>query len=144
MGIDEGVGVIAWSPLHYGLLTGKFRRDARPEESRLNQLEAPDKVDLERLYRIVDVLIDVANQRGVTPAQVALNWVISKPGVSTVLMGVRNEEQLSANLAAVSWRFTQEEMTRLDDVSAVPEPYPYWHQHKFGAERNPRTPSMRS
>jgi aryl-alcohol dehydrogenase-like predicted oxidoreductase len=143
MGIDQGVGVMAWSPLHYGLLSGKFRRDARPSETRLNQLDAPGTVDLERVYRIVDVLVAIAETRGVSAAQVALNWVISKPGVSTVILGARNEAQLRDNLAAASWRRTAEDVARLDEVSALPEPYPIWHQHKFGLERNPRLPSAR-
>jgi aryl-alcohol dehydrogenase-like predicted oxidoreductase len=135
---------MAWSPLHYGLLSGKFRRDARPTETRLNQLEAPGVIDQERLYRVVDALVEISGQRGVTPAQVALNWVMSKPGISTVIMGVRNEAQLRDNLGAARFQLSAEEMTRLDEVSATPEPYPYWHQHKFGAERNPRLPSMRA
>ena len=143
LGLDQGVGVMAWSPLHYGLLTGKFRRDARPSETRLNQLDAPGTVDLERVYRIVEVLADIAQQRAVTPAQVALNWVINKPCVDTVILGARNEQQLRDNLASAQWRLGAEEIARLDDVSALPEPYPYWHQHKFGLERNPRLPGVR-
>jgi aryl-alcohol dehydrogenase-like predicted oxidoreductase len=144
MGLDQGVGVIAWSPLHYGLLTGKFRRDAAPSETRLNQLEAPGTVDLERVHRIVDVLVEIAREREVKPAEVALNWVISKPGVDSVLIGVRNEEQLRANLAAEAWRLTATEVARLDEASHLPEPYPVWHQHKFALERNPRVPAIRA
>ena len=144
MGLDQGVGLMAWSPLHFGLLSGKFRRDARPSETRLNQLDAPGTVDLERLYRIVDVLTAIGQERGVSPAQVALNWVMHKPGVATVILGARNEEQLRDNLGAATWRLSDEEMARLDEVSALPEPYPYWHQHKFGLERNPRLPAVRA
>jgi aryl-alcohol dehydrogenase-like predicted oxidoreductase len=143
LALDQGVGVMAWSPLHAGLLTGKFRRDARPTESRLNELDAPGTIDMERVYRIVDVLLEIGRQRGVSAAQVALNWVMYKPGVDTVVLGARNEEQLRDNLAAATWRLTGEESARLDEVSALPEPYPYWHQHKFGIERNPRIPSLR-
>lgn len=139
LGLDQSIGIMAWSPLHYGLLTGKFTRDARPTETRLNQLEAPGTIDLERMYRIVDVLVEIARARGVSPSQVALNWILNKPGVSTVIVGARNEEQLRDNLAAAEWRLEKEEMDRLDAVSALPEPYPVWHQHKFGVERNPRT-----
>src|SRR3954470_19399166 len=121
MGLDQGVGLMAWSPLHFGLLSGKFRRDARPSETRLNQLDAPGTVDLERLYRTVDVLTAIGQDRGVSPAQVALNWVMNKPGVDTVILGARNEQQLRDNLAAAGWRLTNDEMARLDDVSAVPE-----------------------
>jgi aryl-alcohol dehydrogenase-like predicted oxidoreductase len=144
LGLDQGVGIMAWSPLHAGLLTGKFRRDARPTESRLNQIDMPGTVDLERVYRIVDVLSDIAAQRGVSPSQVALNWVLNKPAVDTVVIGARNADQLRDNLAAATWRLTADEVARLDEVSALPEPYPYWHQHKFGIERNPRIPSLRA
>jgi aryl-alcohol dehydrogenase-like predicted oxidoreductase len=143
LGLDQSVGLMAWSPLHAGLLTGKFRRDARPSVSRLNELEAPGTVDFERVYRIVDVLIEIAGERSVTPSQVALNWVMSKPGVDTVILGARDETQLQDNLAAATWRLSAAEVGRLDEVSALPEPYPMWHQHKFGIERNPRLPSLR-
>ena len=144
MGLDQRVGVMAWSPLQAGLLTGKFRRDTRPEVSRLNELDAPGTIDYDRLYRIVDVLDAIALERNATPSQVALNWVLNKPGVDTVIVGARHEAQLKDNLAAATWRLTAEEMTRLDEVSALPEPYPHWHQHKFGVERNPPTPRLRS
>jgi aryl-alcohol dehydrogenase-like predicted oxidoreductase len=144
MGLDQGVGVMAWSPLGYGLLTGKFRRDARPTETRLASLEAPGTIDENRLYRIVGVLLEVARERNVSAAQVALNWVMSKPCVSTVLIGARNEQQLRDNLGAAQWTLTAQEMTRLDAVSATPEPYPNWHHRKFAGERNPPLPSIRS
>lgn len=143
-GLDQKTGIMAWSPLHFGYLTGKFRRgQQRPQESRLNALEAPGGVDEDRLYRIVDVLDEIANQRGVTVSQVALNWVMRKPGVDTVVIGARNEQQLRDNLASASWALTSEEVARLDEASAIPLPYPHWHQQKFGAERNPPLRSMR-
>jgi aryl-alcohol dehydrogenase-like predicted oxidoreductase len=144
LGLDQSIGLMAWSPLHYGLLTGKFTREARPSETRLNQLDAPGTIDLDRVYRIVDVLVDIGRQRGVSPSQVALNWLLNKPGVDTVIVGARNEEQLRENLGAAQWTLGAEEMDRLDAVSALPEPYPYWHQHKFGLERNPIPPSRRA
>ncbi len=144
MGLDQSVGIMAWSPLQAGLLTGKFRRDARPDVSRLNQIDAPGTIDYDRVYRIVDVLDAIAQARGVTASQVALNWVLQKPGVDTVIIGARHEAQLVDNLAAATWRLTVDEMERLDTVSALPEPYPTWHQHKFGIERNPRLPAVRS
>ena len=132
-------GLMVWSPLQAGLLTGKFRRGGvRPDVSRLNELDAPGTIDYERLYRIVDVLDAIAANRGVTAAQVAINWVLHKPGVDTVIIGARTEAQLKDNLAAAAWRLTAEESSRLDEVSALPEPYPTWHQHKFGIERNPK------
>jgi aryl-alcohol dehydrogenase-like predicted oxidoreductase len=138
LALDQGVGLMAWSPLHAGLLTGKFRRGVRPDVSRLNELDAPGTIDHERVYRIVDVLVDIADARAVTPAQVALNWVLSRPGVDTVILGARHEAQLRDNLAAATWRLAAEEVARLDEASALPEPYPQWHQHKFGIERNPK------
>lgn len=144
LGLDQGLGLMAWSPLHAGLLSGKFRRGVRPDVSRLNELDTPGTIDFERLYRIVDVLSEIALARGVTPAQVALNWVMCKPGVDTVIIGARDEMQLRDNLSAAGWRLSIEEIGRLDEVSALPEPYPMWHQHKFGIERNPRLPGMRS
>ena len=144
MGLDQGVGIMAWSPLQAGLLTGKFRRDVRPDVSRLNELDAPGTIDYDRLYRIVDVLDAIALERNATPSQVALNWVINKPGVDTVIIGARHEVQLRDNLAAATWRLTSDEMDRLDAVSALPEPYPHWHQHKFGVERNPPLPRARN
>ncbi len=144
LGLDQSVGLMAWSPLHAGLLSGKFRRDVRPTVSRLNDLEVPGTVDFERVYRIVDTLSAIARARDVTAAQVALNWVMHKPGVDTVIVGARDETQLRDNLAAAGWRLSPEEMTALDEVSALPEPYPMWHQHKFGIERNPRLPGSRA
>lgn len=143
LGLDQSVGLMAWSPLQAGLLSGKFRRDARPDVSRLNELDAPGTIDYDRVYRIVDALVAIADERNVTPAQVALNWVLNKPGVDTVIVGARHEAQLRDNLAAATWRLAAEEMARLDEVSALPEPYPYWHQHKFGVERNPPLPGRR-
>src|SRR5436190_12849037 len=122
LGLDQGVGLMAWSPLHAGLLTGKFRRDApRPSVSRLNDLDVPGTVDFDRVYRIVDTLTEIGQARGATPAQVALNWVMNKPGVDTVIIGARDEAQLRDNLAAASWRLSADEMKALDDVSALPE-----------------------
>lgn len=143
VGIDQGVGFMAWSPLQAGLLTGKFRRDVRPAVSRLNDLPAPGTIDYERLYRIVDVLTEIATTRSVTPAQVALNWVICKPWVDTVVIGARDEAQLQDNLAAAPWRLTSEEVARLDEVSALPKPYPHWHQQKFATERLVALPASR-
>ena len=90
------------------------------------------------------MLLEIAKERGVTAAQVALNWVISKPCVGAVLVGARNEAQLRDNLATAQWSLTAEEVARLDAASATPEPYPNWHHRRFAAERNPALPSMRT
>jgi aryl-alcohol dehydrogenase-like predicted oxidoreductase len=144
LALDQGVGLMAWSPLHAGLLTGKFRRDRKPDVSRIHDLGVPGTVDYERVYRIVDALLAVADARGVSASQVALNWLLNKPGVDTVILGARDETQLRDNLASATWRLTGEEMERLDAISALPEPYPAWHQHKFALERNPKISNLRS
>jgi len=145
LALEEGCGLMVWSPLQAGLLTGKFRKDTpRPTVARLNELDVPGTVDFDRLYRMVDVLDAIARDRNVSISQVSLNWGLHKPGVDTVVLGARNETQLRDNLAAATWKLTPEESARLDEASALPEPYPYWHQHKFGIERNPRLPALRS
>ena len=134
LGLDQSLGLMAWSPLHAGLLTGKFRRDARPPVSRLNELDAPGTIDFERVYRIVDVLTEIAQAREVTPAQVALNWVLCKPGVDTVILGARDEAQLRDNLAAASWRLSPEEVDaprrRQRAAGAVPDVAPAQVRHR--------------
>jgi aryl-alcohol dehydrogenase-like predicted oxidoreductase len=143
LGLDQGVGVLVWSPLQFGLLSGKFRRNApRPDQSRLNQLDQPGTIDLELVYRVVDALDAIARERGATVPQIALNWLLRKPCVTNVILGVRNEAQLRDVLAAANFKLSDDEVRRLDEVSARPEPYPYWHQHKYGAERNPPLPSI--
>jgi len=143
-GLDQKIGIMVWSPLQGGLLSGKFRRgQARPAESRLNTLDPAGTIDEDRLYRIVDALDEIAGQRGVSLSQVALNWAVRKPAVDTVIIGARNEEQLADNLAAATWSLTDAEVERLDEISARPLPYPYWHQRKFAGDRNPPLPHVR-
>jgi aryl-alcohol dehydrogenase-like predicted oxidoreductase len=143
-GLDQRTGIMVWSPLQGGLLSGKFRRgQARPAESRLNTLDASGTIDEERLYRIVEALAEIAGQREVSISQAALNWVMRKPGVDTVIIGARNEGQLHDNLAAATWTLTDAEVERLDEVSALPLGYPYWHQQKFAGDRNPPAKHVR-
>lgn len=143
-GLDQKIGVMVWSPLQGGLLSGKFRRGGeKPAESRLNTLDAPGNIDPERLYKIVDALEAIAGKRGVSVAQVALNWVTRKPGVDTVIIGARHERQLRDNLAAATWTLSDGEVRSLDEASALPLPYPYWHQQKFAGDRNPVAPHVR-
>jgi len=101
-------------------------------------VESPGTIDWERLYRIVDVLEVIAQERGKTIPQVVLNWLLERPTVSSVIFGARSEAQLRDNLGAIGWRLTTEDVRRLDEASAVPEIYPYWHQRRWQAERNPR------
>ncbi len=143
-GLDQKVGIMSWSPLQFGLLTGKYRPGQdKSGESRLDKLDAPGSVDPQRLDKILDTLAGIAKSRGVSIAQVSLNWVLRKPCVDTVVIGARNEQQLRDNLAAATWSLTGEEMARLDEASATPVPYPYWHQQKFAGDRNPPVPNIR-
>jgi len=138
LGLDQGVGIMVYGPLASGLLSGKFRPDApTPEGARASSLKVPQDRDRERLYKIVNLLEDIAKARGVAITQVAINYVRQKPGVSTVLIGARNEAQLKANLAADGWSLSAEEMNRIDEVTAQRLPYPYWHQNARSLHRNP-------
>ena len=140
LALDQGVGCVVWSPLGWGRLTGKIRRGAPlPEKSRLrNQLvvDIGPPVEDEHLYRVVDALDVVARETGKTVPQVALNWLLQRPSVATVVFGARDEKQLKDNLGAVGWNLTKEQVAKLDAASAVTLPYPYWHQRGFD-ERNP-------
>ncbi|AEA64046.1 aldo/keto reductase [Burkholderia gladioli] len=138
LGIDQGVGAVVWSPLGWGRLTGKIRRgQPLPELSRLHKTaDYGPPVPDEYLYRVVDALDEIAAETGKTIPQIALNWLLQRPTVATVLIGARNEEQLRQNLGAVGWNLTPEQVARLDEASRVRPVYPYWHQEGF-SERNP-------
>lgn len=125
---DQGVGALVWSPLAWGRLTGKIRRgQPLPEGSRLHQTaEYGPPVDDEKLYDIVDVLDEIAGETGRTVPQIALNWLIGRPTVASVIIGARNEEQLRQNLGAVGWSLNVDQVERLDRVSAIAAPYPYF------------------
>ena len=128
LGQDQGVGAVVWSPLGWGRLTGKIRRGQPiPKQSRLHDtaIFAPP-VDEEHLYRVIDALDIVAAETGKTVPQIALNWLLQRPTVSTVLVGARNEEQLKQNLGAVGWTLTPEHIERLSLASKVVPPYPYY------------------
>jgi aryl-alcohol dehydrogenase-like predicted oxidoreductase len=138
LGLDQGLGALVWSPLGWGRLTGKIRRgQPLPEASRLHKTaEAGPPVDDEYVYRVVDALDAVAEETGKSVPQVALNWLLRRPTVSSVIIGARDEAQLRQNLGAVGWTLTPEQVAKLDQASARPAVYPYWHQVGFG-ERNP-------
>jgi len=135
--IDQGLGVLVWSPLAGGLLSGKYRRgQPGPQESRLLAgWDEPPVRDQDKLYDIVEVLVGVAKDRGVSPAQVALAWLLERPAVTSVIIGARTEEQLVDNLGAAELSLTEEELARLEEVSRPPLLYPYWHQVKTAADR---------
>lgn len=128
--LDQGLGTMVWSPLGWGRLTGKIRRGQAPKEGRIANggAEHGPEVDDEYLYTVVDALDAVAKDTGKTVAQVALNWLLQRPGVSNVVMGARNEEQLKQNLASVGWNLSKEQVELLDKASAKTPVYPYWHQ----------------
>jgi aryl-alcohol dehydrogenase-like predicted oxidoreductase len=135
--LDQGVGVLVWSPLAGGLLSGKYRRGQQgPEGSRhLTEWSEPPVPDEDGLYDTIDALVEVAEGRGVSAAQVALAWLLRRPGVSTLVIGARTDEQLADNLQAASLELSDDEVRRLDDVSRPPLPYPLWHQAASASER---------
>lgn len=140
LGLDQKVGAMVWSPLGWARLTGKIRRGSPlPASSRLQSSLAVDvgpPVDEEYLYRVVDAIDEVAAETGKTVPQISLNWLLHRPTVSSIIIGARNEEQLRANLAALDWSLTPEQIAKLDAASETPRAYPYFHQVRF--ERNPQ------
>jgi len=128
LGRHQGVGALVWSPLGWGRLTGKIRRgQPLPETSRLHATaDIGPPVDDEHLYRVVDALDAVAAETGKSVAQVAINWLLQRPTVSSVILGARNEAQLRDNLGAAGWSLSTDQIARLDAASAVVAPYPYF------------------
>jgi aryl-alcohol dehydrogenase-like predicted oxidoreductase len=139
LALDQKVGTVVWSPLGWARLTGKIRRGQPPPDVSRQKSEATrnagPQVPEEYLYQVVDALDAVAAETGKTVPQIALNWLLQRPSVSTVIIGARNEEQLRQNLGAIGWNLTKEQVAKLDAASAVPMTYPYWHQKGF--PRNP-------
>jgi len=138
LALDQGVGAIIWSPLGWGRLTGKIRRGKPlPAQSRLHKTagQGPQVAD-EYLYRVIEALDEIAEETGKSVPQVALNWLLQRPSVSTVILGARNEEQLRQNLGAAGWSLSARQVSQLDSASDVTPAYPYWHQRQFG-ERIP-------
>jgi aryl-alcohol dehydrogenase-like predicted oxidoreductase len=139
LALDQKVGALVWSPLGWGRLTGKLRRGKPvPEVSRLHRTaDMGPQVPEEYLYRVVDALDAIAAETGKTVPQVALNWLLQRPTVSSLIIGARNQEQLRQNLGAVGWNLTALQVAALDKATEVPAAYPYWHQRQF-PERNPQ------
>jgi aryl-alcohol dehydrogenase-like predicted oxidoreductase len=138
LAVDQGVGALVWSPLGWGRLTGKVRRgQPLPAGSRLHKTaDMGPQVGDEYLFKVVDALLEVAKETGKSVTQVALNWLVQRPSISTVIFGARNEEQLRQNLGAVGWSLSRDQIAKLDTASDVTPVYPYWHQRQF-LERNP-------
>ncbi len=134
--LDQGCSVLVWSPLAGGLLSGKYRRGQdTPQGRHLEGWDEPPVRDTDKLYDIVDVLVAIAEDRGVSAAQVALSWLLGRPGVASIVIGARTDEQLADNLEAAELRLSEEERRRLDEVSAPPLIYPFWHQAKTASDR---------
>ena len=135
--IDQGLGILVWSPIAGGLLSGKYRRgvDAPAGSRHLGEWDEPPVYDQDKLYDIVDVLVEVGEAHGVSAARVALAWLLARPAVTSLIVGARTEEQLADNLAAAELTLTVDEIARLDQVSADPLRYPFWHQAKTSGGR---------
>jgi aryl-alcohol dehydrogenase-like predicted oxidoreductase len=136
-GLDQGVGILVWSPLAGGLLSGKYRRDRPgPDVGRhLTDWDEPPIRDREQLYDIVEVLVEIGEARGASAAQVALAFMLHRPGVTSVVIGARTETQLADNLRAADLELSADELARLDEASAPPLIYPFWHQLKTASDR---------
>jgi aryl-alcohol dehydrogenase-like predicted oxidoreductase len=139
LGIAEKVGALVWSPLGWGRLTGKIRRgQGLPAVSRLHSIaDAGPQMPDEYFFRVMDAIDKIAAETGKTVPQIALNWLLQRPTIASVIVGARNEEQLRQNLGAAGWNLTAEQIAALDKASDPQPVYPYWHQRKFFAERNP-------
>jgi len=135
--IDQGVGILVWSPLAGGLLSGKYRRgqDGPAGARHLTDWNEPPVRDADQLYDTVDALVEIAGGHGVSAAQVALAWLLGRPGIASLVIGARTDEQLADNLAAAGLRLSDEERARLDAVSAPPLLYPFWHQAATARDR---------
>ena len=138
LALDQKVATMVWSPLGWGRLTGKIRRNQPlPAESRLHTTAAyGPPVNDEYLYSVIDTLDIIAQETGKSIPQIALNWLLQRPTVANVIIGARNEEQLRQNLGAVDWNLTKEQIAKLDAASQITPIYPYWHQRQF-TDRNP-------
>jgi aryl-alcohol dehydrogenase-like predicted oxidoreductase len=140
LALDQKVGTVVWSALAGGALSGKVRRgQPLPGNSRLATSAFPP-VRNEKLYDITDVLEAVAGETGKTMAQVALNWVLQRPSITSIIIGARDEKQLRQNLGAIGWALSSEQMARLDAASETLPVYPYWHQRGFPALNPPPVP----
>jgi aryl-alcohol dehydrogenase-like predicted oxidoreductase len=138
LALDQGLGLMVWSPLGWGRLTGKIRRGQPLPQGRIKAGagDTGPQVSDEYLYQVVDALDQVALETGKTVSQVALNWLLQRPSIANVIIGARNEEQLRQNLGAIGWNLTESQEASLDAASSKPPIYPYWHQLQF-EERNP-------
>jgi aryl-alcohol dehydrogenase-like predicted oxidoreductase len=135
--LDQGIGILVWSPLAGGLLSGKYRRGVDPPAGarQLTEWNEPPVRDQEQLYDIVDALMEIGEGHGVSAAQVALAWLLQRPGIVSLIVGARTEEQLVDNLGAADLQLSEAERDRLEELSRPPLLYPYWHQAKTASDR---------
>ncbi len=137
LSIDEGLGILVWSPLAGGLLSGKYRRGEQPPEGtrRANEWHEPPVYDEDRMYRVIDALVAVASEHDASPARTALAWLLGRPAVTSVIIGARTESQLEDNLKAAELALSSEGRRRLDNASVPLLLYPYWHQKNTASDR---------
>jgi len=137
---EEGLGFLAWSPIAGGWLTGKYRRNRPfPPNSRVARKDRwddqPKQRESELTWRVIDNLIEIGKDRGKTPAQIALNWILQQPGITAPIMGARTLEQLKENLGCTGWQLSEEEMNKLKKASDIPLPYPYRFVERYTRRR---------
>jgi aryl-alcohol dehydrogenase-like predicted oxidoreductase len=137
LAVDQGVGILVWSPLAGGLLSGKYRRGVEPPAGsrQLTDWDEPPVRDQDQLYDVVDALVEIGEGHGVSAAQVAIAWLLTRPGIVSVIVGARTDEQLADNLGAADLRLSDGELQRLEEVSRPPLIYPHWHQAKTARDR---------
>jgi len=138
LAVDQGLGILVWSPLAGGLVSGKYRRSGSPSAGTRQvsgTWQEPPVRDQEKLYDTVEVLVDIASSHGATSAQVALAWLLGRPAVTSLIVGARTDEQLTDNLGAASLTLSDDERGALDKVSAPDLVYPYWHQANTARDR---------
>ncbi len=136
LSLDQDCGILVWSPLAGGLLSGKYRRDKDATEGRhVEGWDEPPVRDSDKLYDTIEVLVEIAESHSVSAAQIALAWLLGRPGVTSIVVGARTDEQLADNLKAADLKLSEDERKGLDDVSAPPLIYPFWHQLKTASDR---------
>ncbi len=142
LALEQGLGTMVWSPLGWGRLTGKIRRGQAASSGRIASggADGGPEVSDEYLYKVIDAIDEVAAETGKTVPQIALNWLLNRPSISNVVVGVRNEEQLKQNLEVVEFNLSADQIAKLDAASQVTPAYPYWHQ-RFFEDRNPKATS---
>jgi aryl-alcohol dehydrogenase-like predicted oxidoreductase len=142
LAVDQDLGILVWSPLAGGFLSGKYPPGGpAPDDSRGARMDLDGIADVSRGHQIVEALAKIADSHGASASQAAINWLLGKPYVTSVIVGARGTEQLRDTLATVSWQMSDHEMSQLDALSAPRLPYPYWHQRKYNEERVPLVPS---